>query len=155
MMSWLLENIYADGEYIDFLFTFIYYITTATFVLVAVCMSTFFNSLPTKTRRPGYIYPRQQHARNYLDDHAGNCSDCHFVLSHASWAKLKLSPPANPGVRLEVIGKQFNWIAIYPGPVVRGRRQRCCLRLDLPLSFEKRGRDRRDGPAEPLEGQYA
>ena len=92
MMSWLLENIYADGEYVDFLFTFIYYITIATFVLVAVCMSTFFNSLPTKTRRPGYIYPRQQHARNYLDDHAGNCSDCHFVFEPCILGKNETKP---------------------------------------------------------------
>ena len=104
MMSWLPENISADGEYVDFLFALIYYITAATFVLVAVCMATF---LILYRQKPG-VRATYTHGNNTLEIIWTITPAIILIvilfLSHASWAKLKLSPPANPDVRLEVIG---------------------------------------------------
>lgn len=116
MMSWLPENISAEGHEVDFLFYVIYYITTATFVLVGVLMVAF---LILYRQKPG-VRATYTHGNNTLEI-AWTVTPAIILvvimfLSQASWAKLKLNPPANPDVRLEVIGKQFNWIVVYPGP---------------------------------------
>lgn len=116
MMSWLPENIAAEGGQVDFLFYTIYYITTVTFVLVAVCMVAF---LILYRQKPG-VRATYTHGNNKLEI-AWTVTPALILvvlmfLSQASWANLKLNPPANPDIRLEVIGRQFNWIVTYAGP---------------------------------------
>ncbi len=116
MMSWLPENISAHGGEIDFLFTFIYYITSVTFFLVAACMVAF---LILYRQKPG-VQATYTHGNKTIEIIWTVIPAIILIvilfLSQASWAKLKVNPPTNPDVRLEVIGKQFNWIVIYPGP---------------------------------------
>lgn len=116
MMSWLPENISADGNELDFLFHTIYYITLVTFILVAACMIVF---LIRYRAKPG-VRAIYSHGNNKLEI-AWTITPAIILaiimsLTQSSWAKLKLNPPANPDIRLEVVGKQFNWIVNYPGP---------------------------------------
>jgi len=116
MMSWLPENISADGGDMDFLFYVIYYITSATFILVAVCMVAF---LILYRQKPG-VRATYTHGNNTLEI-IWTITPAIFLvvimlLSQPSWAKFKLDRPANPDVRIGVIAKQFNWIVVYPGP---------------------------------------
>lgn len=116
MMSWLPENISAEGVHLDYLFYTIYYITGITFILVAACMVVF---LIRYRQKPG-VRATYTHGNNTLEILWTVTPAVILVIimfmTQASWAKLKLTPPANPGVRLEVQGKQFNWIVSYPGP---------------------------------------
>ena len=41
MLDWLPENISLEGKEVDFLFYISYYLTTITFILVAVKMAAF------------------------------------------------------------------------------------------------------------------
>ena len=116
MMSWLPENISADGVHLDFLFYAIYYITGIIFILVAGCMIAF---LILYRQKPG-VRATYTHGHSTLEIVWTVTPAIILViilfLSHASWAKMKLNPPKNPDVRLEVIAKQINWIVVYPGP---------------------------------------
>ena len=115
-MSWLPENISAHGETMDFLFYVIYYVTSVIFILVAGCMIAFL-----------ILYRQKPGARAYYS-HGNTTLEIIWtivpafilvvllIMSQDSWAKLKLNPPANPDIRLEVVAKQFNWIVHYPGP---------------------------------------
>ena len=115
MMSWLPENISIEGEEIDFLFYISYYLTVVVFILVAVAMGYF---IIKYRARPG-VKAKYTHGNNTLEilwTVIPTLILLVFVLmTQTSWAKLKLAIPQNPHVRVEVTGKQFNWIVRYPG----------------------------------------
>ncbi len=116
MMSWLPENISLEGQEVDYLFYIFYYITMVTLVLVTVVMITF---LIKYRQKPGVraIYSHGNTALELVWTITPAVILVVLVfMSQSSWARLKLNPPANPDVRLEVLGKQFNWIVTYPGP---------------------------------------
>ncbi len=116
MMSWLPENISIEGQEVDYLFYIIYYITAVTLILVAGFMFYF---LVRYRQKPG-VRATYSHGNTALEIvwtiTPAIILVILFFMSQASWARLKLNPPANPDVRLEVLGKQFNWIVTYPGP---------------------------------------
>lgn len=116
MMSWLPENISVEGETIDFLFYVSYYLTAVTFLLVAVAMVVF---LIRYRQRPG-VRATYTHGNSTLEIVwtvvPALILLIFIVMSQTSWARLKLNPPTNPDVRVQVVGKQFNWIITYPGP---------------------------------------
>ena len=116
MMSWLPENISLEGQEVDYLFYIIYYITAVTLILVTVVMCAF---LIKYRQKPGVraIYSHGNTALELVWTITPTVILVVLVfMSQASWARLKLNPPANPDVRLQVLGKQFNWIVTYPGP---------------------------------------
>ena len=116
MLDWLPENISLEGKEVDFFFYISYYLTTITFILVAVTMAAF---LIIYRQKPGQK-AKYSHGNNTLEiiwTVVPTVILLVFVLmTQASWARLKYTPPANPDVRVEVIGKQFNWVIVYPGP---------------------------------------
>ena len=116
MMSWLPENISVEGIEIDRLFYISYYLTAATFILVAAAMLIF---IIRYRQKPG-VRARYTHGNSTLEilwTVVPAVILLVFVLmSQNSWARLRYNPPANPDVHLEVTGKQFNWIVRHPGP---------------------------------------
>ncbi len=116
MLRWLPENISLEGKDIDFLFRFIDYIVTATFILVAALMIIF---LVKYRQKPGTraIYT---HGNSTLEMAWTIIPSLILVLiifmTHSSWARIKSNPPENPDMVIEVTGKQFNWIVRYAGP---------------------------------------
>lgn len=116
MMSWLPENISLEGKEVDFLFYIIYYITGITLILVTGTMIWF---LIKYRQKPG-VRAIYTHGNTTLELVWTITPAVILVIltfmSQASWARLKLNPPENPDVRLEVVAKQFNWIVTYPGP---------------------------------------
>ncbi len=116
MLRWLPENISLEGLEIDYLFYVSYYLTAVTFVLVAAAMVAF---LILYRSRPG-VRAKYTHGNTTLEiiwTVVPAVIPLVFIfMSQASWARLKLNPPANPDLRVEVTGKQFNWIVRYPGP---------------------------------------
>src|SRR3990170_3781631 len=115
MMRWLPENVSTFGPEIDRLFTLVYYITGAVFLLVTVVLAL---ALLLYRRRAG---------RRAVYSHGNTTLELVWTiipaiilvvisfLSQATWAKVKAHmPPAQ--VHLEVTGKQFNWEVVYPGP---------------------------------------
>ena len=116
MLRWLPENISLEGLEIDYLFYVSYYLTAVTFVLVAAAMVAF---LILYRSRPG-VRAKYTHGNTTLEIIwtvvPAVILLVFIFMSQASWARLKLNPPANPDLRVEVTGKQFNWIVRYPGP---------------------------------------
>jgi cytochrome c oxidase subunit 2 len=109
------ENVSTYGADIDFLFHVIDWITTITFVLVAVAMVVFL------------IQYRHREGRRATYTHGNTTLEIIwtivpavilvvlFLMSHGVWAKVKMQAPA-ADVVVEVMGKQFNWEVTYPGP---------------------------------------
>tara|TARA_A100001037_G_scaffold299312_1_gene324667 strand:- start:63466 stop:64140 length:675 start_codon:yes stop_codon:yes gene_type:complete len=116
MLDWLPENISLEGKEVDFFFYISYYLTNVAFILVAVTMVAF---LIIYRQKPGKK-AKYSHGNNTLEiiwTVVPTVILLVFVLmTQASWARLKYTPPSNPDVRVEVIGKQFNWVVVYPGP---------------------------------------
>jgi len=116
MLRWLPENISLEGLEIDYLFYVSYYLTAVTFVLVAAAMVAF---LILYRSRPG-VRAKYTHGNTTLEIIwtvvPAVILLVFIFMSQASWARLKLNPPANPDLRVEVTAKQFNWIVRYPGP---------------------------------------
>lgn len=115
MMSWLPENVSTYGNDIDRLFYLIYYITGATFLLVAVAMVAFL------------ILYRHREGRRARYTHGNTTLEIIWTIvpavilvvlsfmSQATWGNIKgRMPPAD--VHVQVTAKQFNWEVTYPGP---------------------------------------
>ena len=115
MLDWLPENISTYGAEIDSLFYILYYITLATFILVAAAMVIFM----IKYRH------REGHRAKYVHGHAGleitwtvltAVTVIAFGLMSAPlWTKIKQDVPPYE-IQVQVSGKQFNWDVLYPGP---------------------------------------
>ncbi len=115
MMSWLPENVSTFGPGIDQMFYLIYYITTATFVLVMALLLTFL-----------FMY-RHREGRRATYTHGNSTLEIVWTIipalilvmlgfmSKAKWDAIKRdAPPAD--VQVRVTAKQFNWEVMYPGP---------------------------------------
>ncbi|MFQ5802617.1 MAG: cytochrome c oxidase subunit II [Candidatus Methylomirabilales bacterium] len=113
--TWLPENISTYGGDIDFLFYVIYYITGATFLLVAAAMVAFL-----------LVY-RQREGRRARYTHGSTALEITWtvgttlivvalaLMSKPLWARIKQQvPPSN--IQVRVTAKQFNWEILYPGP---------------------------------------
>ncbi|HEX9636071.1 MAG TPA: cytochrome c oxidase subunit II [Acidobacteriota bacterium] len=114
-MPWLPLNASTYGADIDSMFFLITWITGITFVLVQVTLLVFlFLYRDRGTRRAYYT-----HGSASLEVVWTVIPSIILVvlafLSKAKWDEIKVDTP--PGdIRVEVIGKQFNWEVVYPGP---------------------------------------
>lgn len=111
---WLPENVSTYGQDIDWLFRLIYYITGATFILVAGAMVAF---LWMYRDRPGR-QARYTHGSTPLEITWTVVPAVILViltvLSLPAWSRIKMQvPPTDFDVH--VTAKQFNWQVIYPG----------------------------------------
>jgi len=115
LLRYLPENVSTFGERIDSLFNLIYVITSVTFVLVAVTLIAF---LILYRRREG-VRPHYTHGSKTLEIVWTAVPTAILVvltvLSATAWRDIKMRAP-DPDVEVRVIGKQFNWRMIYPGP---------------------------------------
>ncbi len=115
MLSWLPQDVSTYGPKVDQLFYLIYYLTSATFVLVMVTLIVF---LIKYRHRPG---------RRATYTHGNTTLEIVWtiipalilvmlgLLSKSRWEEIKsVVPPSK--VNVEVTGKQFNWEITYPGP---------------------------------------
>ena len=116
MLDLLPPNASSYGAEIDRLFYISYYLTAVTFILVAALMVAF---IVMYRQKPG-VRASYTHGNTTLEilwTVIPAVILLVFVLmSQNSWARLKFNPPSNPDIRVEVTGKQFNWIVRYPGP---------------------------------------
>jgi cytochrome c oxidase subunit 2 len=115
MLSWLPENVSTYGADIDSMFYLIYYITSATFVLVAGLMIWFL------------IQYRHREGRRAIYSHGNTTLEIVWTIvptlilvmlgfmSKAKWDEIKISAPPTD-VEVRITGKQFNWEILYPGP---------------------------------------
>lgn len=115
MLKWLPENVSTYGKDIDFLFYLIYYITSATFILVAAAMVIFLIKYRHRQgRKATYL-----HGNTTLEVVWTVATALIMVIlafmSQPHWNKIKIQLPSSD-YRIQVDGKQFNWIVTYPGP---------------------------------------
>ncbi len=116
MLSWWLpEDVSTYGKDIDFLFYLIYYITGATFVLVAAALIAFL------------VLYRHKEGRRATYTHGNTTLEIVWTvvptlilvvltfLSVPTWARIKMQMPKTD-LTVQVNAKQFNWIVTYPGP---------------------------------------
>jgi len=115
LLNYLPENVSTFGGRIDWLFHLIYIITSVTFILVAVTLVVF---LILYRRREG-VRPHYTHGSRTLEIIWTAVPAIILVvltvLSAGAWRDIKMRTP-DPDVEVRVIGKQFNWRMIYPGP---------------------------------------
>jgi len=115
MLSWLPEDISTFGPKIDQLFYLIYYITSATFVLVTALLLAFL------------VLYRHRDGRRATYTHGNSTLEIIWTIvpalilvmlafmSKGQWDAIKKNaPPAD--VEVSVTAKQFNWEVRYPGP---------------------------------------
>ena len=112
---WLPEDVSTYGKDIDFLFHLIYYITGATFVLVAAALIAFL------------VLYRHKEGRRATYSHGNTTLEIVWTvvptlilvvltfLSVPTWARIKMQMPPTD-LTVQVNAKQFNWIVTYPGP---------------------------------------
>ncbi|MBI3030719.1 MAG: cytochrome c oxidase subunit II [Candidatus Rokubacteria bacterium] len=112
---WLPEDVSTYGKDIDFLFHLIYYITGATFVLVAAALIAFL------------VLYRRKEGRRATYTHGNTTLEIVWTvvptlilvvltfLSVPTWARIKMQMPKTD-LTVQVNAKQFNWIVTYPGP---------------------------------------
>jgi len=112
---WLPEDVSTYGKDIDFLFHLIYYITGATFVLVAAALIAFL------------VLYRHKEGRRATYTHGNTTLEIVWTvvptlilvvltfLSVPTWARIKMQMPKTD-LTVQVNAKQFNWIVTYPGP---------------------------------------
>ncbi|MEE9219776.1 MAG: cytochrome c oxidase subunit II [Acidobacteriota bacterium] len=115
MLRYLPENVSTFGARIDSLFHLIYAITGVIFVLVFVTLLVFL-----------FLY-RERAGVRATYTHGSKTLEVIWtvvpavilvvltVLSASAWRDIKMTVP-EADVRVRVIGKQFNWRMIYPGP---------------------------------------
>ena len=116
MLSWWLpEDVSTYGKDIDFLFHLIYYITGATFVLVAAALIAFL------------VLYRHKEGRRATYTHGNTTLEIVWTvvptlilvvltfLSVPTWARIKMQMPPTD-LTVQVNAKQFNWEILYPGP---------------------------------------
>lgn len=115
MMSWLPENVSTYGADVDRLFYLIYYITGATFVLVAAAMIAFL------------VMYRHREGRRATYTHGNTALEIVWTivpalilvvltfLSVPTWGRIKGRMP-DSDVHIGITAKQFNWEVVYPGP---------------------------------------
>jgi cytochrome c oxidase subunit II len=116
MLSWWLpEDVSTYGKEIEFLFYLIYYITGATFVLVAAALIAFL------------VLYRHKEGRRATYTHGNTTLEIVWTvvptlilvvltfLSVPTWARIKMHVPESD-LKIRVTAKQFNWIVTYPGP---------------------------------------
>ena len=115
MMRWLPENVGTYGRDVDWLFYLIYYITAATFVLVATAMVAFL------------ILYRHREGRRATYTHGNATLEIVWTivpalilviltfLSVPTWGRIEQQRPASD-VHIRITAKQFNWEVSYPGP---------------------------------------
>ena len=115
MMRWLPENVGSYGQDVDWLFYLIYYITAATFVLVATAMVAFL------------ILYRHREGRRATYTHGNATLEIVWTivpalilviltfLSVPTWGRIEQQRPASD-VHIRITAKQFNWEVSYPGP---------------------------------------
>jgi cytochrome c oxidase subunit II len=115
MMSWLPENVSTYGAEIDRLFYGIYYLTTATFVLVQVALFVFV-----------FMY-RDRPGRRATYTHGNTTLEIIWtaipavilailaLMSRSTWADIKARQPPSD-LSIEIYAKQFNWEVVYAGP---------------------------------------
>ena len=119
MLNWLPENVSTFGSDIDSLFYLIYYITGIAFVLTEGVLFLFLILYHRRAgRRATYV------TGNRLAELGWLLIPCTIVLvldlwiderSAGVWNTVKRQvPPAD--LQVHMIGKQFNWEVVYPGP---------------------------------------
>lgn len=120
MFAWLPENISTYGGDIDAIFKLIYYVVGVWFVAT----QAFLVYCLIRYRRRGENQRAKYAPGNTISQAAWVLIPCALVMvldlwidfrGADVWAKVKLSNPT-PDLVVRVVGRQFNWIVIYPGP---------------------------------------
>ena len=117
MLTWLPENISTFGNGVDHLFSLIYYITLAIFVLVNVVYLVFiFRYRRRRKSDKAYYY----HGNNALELIWTALPFALFVFlgfySDGIWRDIKYDTHTpNPDITVEVMGQTYMWHVRYPG----------------------------------------
>ncbi len=115
MLGYLPENVSTFGDRIDSLFRLIYVITSVTFVLVAITLIAF---LILYRQREG-VRAHYTHGSKTLEIIWTVVPAIILVvitgMSVTTWRDIQMRTP-EADVEVLVIGKQYNWRMIYPGP---------------------------------------
>lgn len=115
MLNWLPENVSTFGGDIDRLFYIIYYLTTIVWLVVTGALVVFI----VKYRRREGQKADYSHGNTRLEIIWTSATFLIMIvlalISQPTWARIKEQAPAGD-VSVQVTGKQFNWIILYPGP---------------------------------------
>jgi cytochrome c oxidase subunit 2 len=113
------ENISTYGSEIDSLFWLIVGITFfAFFVSVYVLLKPLYTNNHKKVQRATYITGHEKKYMRWLVYALIGLTLGDFVIlgvEHGTWVKFEQEIP-NPDLEIGIIGRQWNWIFIYPGP---------------------------------------
>jgi cytochrome c oxidase subunit 2 len=113
------ENISTYGSEIDSLFWLIVGITFfAFFVSLYVLLKPLFTNNHKKVPRASYITGHEKKYMRWVVYALIGLTLSDFVIlgvEHSTWVKLEQEIP-DPDFEVGIIGRQWNWIFVYPGP---------------------------------------
>ncbi|HOJ04502.1 MAG TPA: cytochrome c oxidase subunit II [Bacteroidota bacterium] len=139
MLDWLPENVSAFGEGIDHLFSLIYYISVAIFVLVNAIYLLFIIKYRRKRKgEKAYHF----HGSNVLEFSWTALPFALFLFlafySDGIWEDIKYaSKKPNPDLTVEVMGQTYMWHFRYPGSDgVFGRREAALMSTTNPFGID-------------------
>jgi cytochrome c oxidase subunit 2 len=139
MLDWLPENVSVFGEGVDHLFSLIYYISVAIFILVNVVYVAFI--IRYRRKRKGdraYHY----HGNNLLEFSWTALPFALFLFlafySDGIWEDIKYSDKTpNPDLVVEVMGQTYMWHFRYPGSDgIFGRREAKFMGTTNPFGID-------------------
>lgn len=139
MLDWLPENVSVFGEGVDHLFSLIYYISVAIFILVnAIYIAFIFRYRRKRKGERAYYY----HGNNILEFSWTALPFALFLFlafySDGIWEDIKYSDKTpNPDLVVEVMGQAYLWHFRYPGSDgIFGRRDSRFMATTNPFGID-------------------
>ena len=112
---WFPEDVSEYGHVIDNLFMFILWLTGIVFIVTEVALAVFLWRYDAKSNRDPVKYTHGSHSLEVIWTVLPAATLLFIAIYQMNaWAETKTREPEKPGVRVEVVARQFEWRVRYP-----------------------------------------
>jgi len=114
---WFPADVSEHGHVIDGLFMMILGLTGVVFIATEVALAAFLWRYDAKTNRDAIKFTHGSHTLEVVWTIVPAATLLFIAIYQMNaWADAKIRQPKNPGIEVEVRGRQFEWRFRYPGP---------------------------------------
>jgi cytochrome c oxidase subunit 2 len=117
LKHWFPRDVSEYGHIIDNLFMMILWLTGAVFIGTELALVWFMWRYEAHTNKEAVKFIHGSHNLEVVWTVIPAATLLFIAIYQLNaWAETKVREPSNPGVRVEVTGRQFEWRLRYPGP---------------------------------------
>jgi cytochrome c oxidase subunit 2 len=114
---WFPKDVSEYGYVIDNLFMIILWMTGIVFIATELALAWFMWRYDARTNRDGVKFIHGSHSLEVIWTVIPAATLLFIAIYQLNaWADTKVREPTNPGMQVEVTGRQFEWRLRYPGP---------------------------------------